>query len=142
MISALYEWLTDLGTTLFKNYDLLWDTLDIVLVAWAVYWLLMRIRGTRAAQMTLGLLILVLIWRLSDLLELATVGFLLDAFIAWGVLILIVIFQADIRRALTRVGSGLFSSGRSQGARTVEEVVRACQALAQPRVGALIAIER
>ncbi len=142
MIPALYDWLIDLGTTLFENYHLLWDTLDIVLVACAVYWLLMRIRGTRAAQMTLGLLILVLIWRLSDLLELATVGFLLDSFIAWGVLILIVIFQADIRRALTRVGSGLFSSGRSQGARTVEEVVRACQALAQRRVGALIAIER
>ena len=78
----------------------------------------------------------------TDLLELATLGFLLDNFMVWGALILIVIFQADIRRALTRVGSGLFSSGRSQGARAIEEVVRACQALAQRRVGALLAIER
>jgi uncharacterized protein (TIGR00159 family) len=142
LIAALHEWVTVLGTTLFENYHWLWDTLDILVVACAVYWLLMRIRGTRAAQMTLGLLILVLIWRLSDLLQLATLGFLLNNFMVWGFLILIVIFQADIRRALTRVGSGLFSSGRSQGARAIEEVVRACQALAQRRVGALLAIER
>jgi uncharacterized protein (TIGR00159 family) len=133
---------TDLGTTLFENYHWLWDTLDIFLVACAVYWLLMRIRGTRAAQMTLGLLILVLIWRLSDLLELATLGFLLNNFLSSGLLILIVIFQADIRRALTRVGRGIFSTSRSQGARAIEEIVRACQALAQRRVGALLAIER
>ena len=139
---ALFEWLTDLWTSLSENFHPLWDTLDIFVVACAVYWLLMRIRGTRAAQMTLGLLILVLIWRLSDFLELATLGFLLDNFLGSGLLILIVIFQSDIRRALTRVGGGLFSSARSQKARSIEEIVRACPALAQRRVGALLAIER
>ena len=142
MTEALFEWLTDLWTSLSENYHLVWDTLDIFVVACAVYWLLMRIKGTRAAQMTLGLLILVLIWRLSDLLELATLGFLLDNFLSSGLLILIVIFQSDIRRALTRVGRGLFASGRRQEARSIEEIVRACQALAQRRVGALVAIER
>ncbi len=142
MTEALFEWLTDLWTSLSENFHPVWDTLDIFLVACAVYWLLMRIRGTRAAQMTLGLLFLVLIWRLSDLFELATLGFLLDRFWTSGLLILIVIFQSDIRRALTRVGGGLFATGRSQGARSIEEIVRACQALAQRRVGALLAIER
>ncbi len=56
--------------------------------------------------------------------------------------ILIVIFQADIRRALTRVGGGLFSSGRSQGVHSIEEIVRASQALGQRRVGSLVVIER
>ncbi len=142
MTEALFEWLTDLWKSLSENFHPVWDTLDIIVVSFAVYWLLMRIRGTRAAQMTLGLLILVLIWRLSDLFELATVGFLLDRFWTSGLIILIIIFQSDIRRALTRVGGGLFSSGRSQGARSIEEVVRACQALAQRRVGALLVIER
>ncbi len=142
MIPLVYAWLTERWETFAENFQPLRDSLDILVVAWCVYWLLMRIRGTRAAQMALGLLILVLAWRLSDLLELATVSFLLDNFLSSGLLILIVIFQADIRRALTRVGRGLFSSTRTQAAHSIEEIVRACQALAQRRVGALVAIER
>jgi len=138
----VYTWLLERWETFAENFQPLRDSLDILVVAWCVYWLLMRIKGTRAAQMALGLLILVLAWRLSDLLELATVSFLLDNFLSSGLLILIVIFQADIRRALTRVGRGLFTQARMQEAHTIEEIVRACQALAQRRVGALVAIER
>jgi diadenylate cyclase len=142
VIPLVYAWLIERWETFAENFQPLRDSLDILVVAWCVYWLLMRIKGTRAAQMALGLLILVLAWRLSDLLELATVSFLLDNFLSSGLLILIVIFQADIRRALTRVGRGLFASTRTQEAHTIEEIVRACQALAQRRVGALVAIER
>ena len=142
MTWLVYTWLLDRWETFAENFQPLRDSLDILVVAWCVYWLLMRIKGTRAAQMALGLLILVLAWRLSDLLELATVSFLLDNFLSSGLLILIVIFQADVRRALTRVGRGLFTQARMQEAHTVEEIVRACQALAQRRVGALVAIER
>ena len=142
MTWLVYTWLLDRWETFAENFQPLRDSLDILVVAWCVYWLLMRIKGTRAAQMALGLLILVLAWRLSDLLELATVSFLLDNFLSSGLLILIVIFQADVRRALTRVGRGLFASTRTQAAHTIEEIVRACQALAQRRVGALVAIER
>jgi uncharacterized protein (TIGR00159 family) len=138
----VYSWLLERWETFAENFQPLRDSLDILVVAWCVYWLLMRIKGTRAAQMALGLLILVLAWRLSDLVELATVSFLLDNFLSSGLLILIVIFQADVRRALTRVGRGLFAPARLQEAHTIEEIVRACQALAQRRVGALIAIER
>ncbi len=142
MTWLVYSWLLDRWETFAENFQPLRDSLDILVVAWCVYWLLMRIKGTRAAQMALGLLILVLGWRLSDLLELATVSFLLDNFLSSGLLILIVIFQADVRRALTRVGRGLFAPARMQEAHTIEEIVRACQALAQRRVGALVAIER
>jgi uncharacterized protein (TIGR00159 family) len=142
MVEWLYAWLSDLGGTLAENYHPIWDTLDILVVACVVYWLLLLIKGTRAAQMTLGLLVLVLAWLLSEQLELATLGFLLDNFLSWGVLIVIVIFQADIRRALLRMGRGLFQGGPRQEAQVLEEVVRACQALAQRRVGSLVVIER
>jgi diadenylate cyclase len=142
VIPVVYAWLLDRWQTFAENFQPLRDTIDILAVAWVVYWLLMRIKGTRAAQMALGLLILVLAWRLASLLELATLSFLLDNFLSSGLLILIVIFQSDIRRALTRVGRGVFGSTRTQEAHTIEEIVRACQALAQRRVGALVAIER
>jgi len=142
MIEALFTWLRLLWTTLSENYHPIWDTLDILLVAVAVYWLLLLIKGTRAAQMTLGLLVLVLLWLTIEWLQLPTMGLLLDNFFTWGVLIVIIIFQADIRRALTRVGKGFFTAGLRQKVQSVEEIVRACQSLAQRRVGALIVIER
>ncbi len=142
LIEAIYAWLIDLATTLQENFRFPWDLLDILLMSFAIYWVLLLIRGTRAAQMTLGLLILVLAWLLSQQLQLATLGFILDNFLSGIVLIVIVIFQADIRRALTRVGRGLFTSAPRQEAHAIEEVVRASQALAQRRVGALIVVER
>jgi uncharacterized protein (TIGR00159 family) len=142
VIEWIWGWLVEIWRTVSETYHWLWDTLDILLVACAIYWLLLLIRGTRAAQMSLGLLVLALVWILSDQLELATLGFLLDNFLSWAVLIVIVIFQADIRRALTRVGRGLFRNSRRAGVEVIEEVVRACQSLSQRRVGALIVLER
>lgn len=142
MVPHIYAWLADLWTTLWENFDVWRDSADIVVVAFCIYWLLMRIKGTRAAQMALGLLMLVLVWRLSDLFGLATLGFLLDRFLSSGLLILIVIFQADIRRALSRMGRGLFSAARTEDPHTIEEIVRACQVLVQRRTGALLALER
>ena len=153
MIEQIYNWLTEqwhlvlewlplVWATLSENFHPIWDTLDILIVWAAVYWLFLLIKGTRAEQMTLGLLILVMAWLLSEQLELGTVSFLLDHFLTWGVLIVIVIFQHDIRRGLTRVGRGLFTGASRQNPVAIEEVVRACQALAQRRVGALIIIER
>ena len=142
MIEAIFAWVIDLWTTLSENYQGFRDTLDIFLMACAVYWVLLLIRGTRAAQMTLGLLILMLVYLLSQQLQLAALGFILDNFLQGIVLIVIVIFQADIRRALTRVGRGVFTSAPRQEVHAIEEVVRACQALAQRRVGALVVIER
>lgn len=142
MIEWLFAWVVEIWATLSDNYHWFWDTLDILLVACGIYWLLLLIRGTRAAQMSLGLLLLVMVWILSEQLQLATLGFLLDNFLSWGVLIVIVIFQADIRRGLTRVGRGLFRGPSRQKTQMAEEVVRACQSLAQRRVGALVVLER
>lgn len=141
MIPVIYEWVVELWTTLVAKFH--WnDLVDILLMSFAAYWLLLLIRGTRAAQMVLGLLILVLVWLLSRQLDLRVTGFILDGFAPVLALILVVIFQADIRRALTRVGRGLFTGAPRQEAHAVEEIVRACQSLAQRRVGALVVVER
>jgi len=141
MTQAIWEWITHLGSTLWENFQWL-DGIDILLVASAVYWILKLLRGTRGAQMMLGILILVFAWLISGQLHLATVGFILDNFLQGLFVIVIVIFQRDIRRALTRVGRGFLAGAVRQEAFAIEEIVRACQALAQRRVGALIVIER
>jgi uncharacterized protein (TIGR00159 family) len=80
---------------------------------------------------------------LSDVFQLVTLRLILDNFLSYGVLIIIVLFQGDIRRALARVGRGFFPSvSARQESQIVEEVVRAAQALSQKRVGALIVLER
>jgi len=142
MIDTVREWAIESFSTLSENFDPVRDTIDIGIVAFAVYWLLILIKGTRAEQMVAGLLIVVFFWLISVQAELATVSFILDNFLSWGVLIVIVIFQRDIRNVLTRVGLGVFASNTGHGVQAIEEIVRACQALAQRRVGALLVIQR
>jgi uncharacterized protein (TIGR00159 family) len=126
-----------------SNFDPVVDTIDVLLVAFAIYWLLLLIRGTRAVQILIGLLLLMGAFAASQVFQLATVNFILNNFLSSAVLIIIVLFQADIRRALARVGRGVFpTAGDGQEAQVVEEIVRAAQTLAQKRVGALIVLGR
>jgi uncharacterized protein (TIGR00159 family) len=135
--------LQELWEFLRTNYDPIWDTVDIVLVYVGVYWLLLLIKGTRAVQMLIGLVALIAVRLLSGLLQLPTTSWILDWLLAPAVVIIVVLFAADIRRALARVGLGVFPRlAQRQEARVVEEIVRAAQALAQKRVGALIVVER
>ncbi len=144
MIEHLWRFLvTDVWGFFATNFDPIKDTIDILVVALGVYWLLLLIKGTRAVQILVGLLLLLAASVLSQLLQLSTVGWILDHFLASAVLIVIVLFQHDIRRALARVGRGVFPSvSRRQESQILEEVVRAAQTLAQKRVGALIVLER
>jgi uncharacterized protein (TIGR00159 family) len=125
------------------NYDPVRDTIDIALVFFAVYWLLLLIKGTRAVQILAGLMALIAARLISELFQLMTLTWILDAFFFWGWVIIIVVFQADIRRILARVGRGFFPQlSELQESHILEEIVRASQALAQKRVGALIVLER
>ncbi len=119
------------------------DVVDIVLVACVIYWLLMLIRGTRAIQIILGLLLLITASLASQLFQLSTMNWILENFLGSAVLIIIVLFQHDIRRALARVGGGFFPSvSAREESQILEEVVQATKALSQKRVGALIVLER
>jgi uncharacterized protein (TIGR00159 family) len=143
MIEALWALLLELWNYLAVNFDPIRDTLDIALVALGIYWLLLLIRGTRAVQILVGLIVLMAASAASEYFELVTLRLILEYFLSSAVLIIIVLFQHDIRRALARVGRGFFPSvSAEQESQILEDVVRAAQTLAQKRVGALIVLER
>ena len=143
MIGYLADFVVGLWQQLAVDFDPLRDVVDILLVTAGIYWVLLLLRGTRAIQILVGLIVLMALSMASQTFELATVGLILEYFLSSAVLIIIVLFQHDIRRALARVGRGFFPSvSAQQESQIVEEVVRTAQVLAQKRVGALIVLER
>ncbi|MDG2049538.1 MAG: diadenylate cyclase CdaA [Myxococcota bacterium] len=143
MIKALWQFLGGLSDFFWSNFDPWRDTVDILLVTAGIYWLLLLIRGTRAVQILVGLVVLIGLSLASELFQFAAVGLILENFLSSAVLIIIVLFQHDIRRALARVGRGFFPSvSAQQESQILEEVVRGAQTLAGRRVGALIVLER
>jgi diadenylate cyclase len=120
------------------------DVLDIGIVAAILYWTLALIRGTRAMQMAIGLGLVFVVHQVARAAGLFTIWTILDTLLTYIVLIIVILFQNDIRRALMRVGSRpLLKSQRTEReTRVIEEVSKAAGALAQKRIGALIAFER
>jgi uncharacterized protein (TIGR00159 family) len=117
---------------------------DIAIVYYVVYRCLRLLRGTRAAQMLLGLVLVGGGIYAAKLLELTTLSWLLDRLLSFSIIFFIVIFQHDIRRVLMRVGQGLWLTSRATSERSTvfEEVIHAAERLAHLRIGALIVIER
>src|SRR3954453_14900705 len=116
---------------------------DVALVYYLIYRLLLTIRGTRAAQMIVGIVLIGAAFFVAERLELTTVSWLLDNFISYFIILIIVVFQQDIRRALGRIGSNVLPFGRRQeGTHTVDEVVDAVAQLPRARMGAIIVFER
>ena len=143
MIEWLWELLQELREYLGANFDPIRDTIDVLIVAFAIYWLLLLIRGTRAIQIVVGLIVLFAANLVSMVFQLVTVRLILDSFIPYAVLIIVILFQNDIRRALARVGRGFFRSvSAAQESQVVEKIVRAAQILSQRRLGALLVLER
>lgn len=123
------------------------DVLDVGIITFLVYRALQIVRGSRAMQMIIGLAVILVAYVLSRALGLLTLNWILDNFLASIILVIIVIFQSDIRRALTQVGTApLFGSAERVVQRSedivVEEVPQAVMALTARHVGALIVIER
>ena len=120
------------------------DLLDIILMSVILYRVLLIIKGTRAAQMLIGLGVLLFASLLSKYLELYTVDWLIQSFWAQIVLALIIIFQPEIRRALAQMGETQFlhTLTSAEELRSLEEIVKATIALSNRKIGALIAIER
>lgn len=119
------------------------DALDILVVAFLVYRVLLIIKGTRAIQVLLGLVALVVLYVVARLLQLETVTWLLNEFSLYLVLAVIILFQEDIRRGLARVGDPWF--GRTSGDTReglYQQIARACFRLADQGKGALMVVER
>jgi diadenylate cyclase len=117
---------------------------DILVVAYLIYRVLLLIRGTRAQQVLVGLALIAGGFFASKVFGLRTLSWILDNFISSFLLIVIVVFQHDIRRGLSRFGKRpLFGSvGYGQGAYLVDELTRAAETMAQDKIGAIILVER
>ncbi|HVJ22194.1 MAG TPA: diadenylate cyclase CdaA [Polyangiaceae bacterium] len=125
-------------------FQLLRDALDIFIVYYLVYRALLVLRGTRAMQVGVGLGMVFVLYVVAQLLELVTVLSIMGALISSMILIIVVVFQSDIRRGLQRVGSrAWFSSfARAQESKVIDEIVEAATELARHRIGALITFEQ
>lgn len=124
-------------------HDTVVALIDILIVYYAIYRILLLIKGTRAAQMVIGLVLIGAGFFAAKQFELATVSWLLDNLINYFIIIIIVVFQNDIRRGLHRMGQNLFAFGRTyEETHVFEEVIRAVEQLAKARIGALIVFER
>lgn len=122
------------------------DVLDFLLVGALVYRILTLFRGTRAVQITVGVGVLAGVTVVARLLELPTLGWLLEQFWSFWVVVLVVMFQPELRRALAWVGEGTLLrrllGDSAERAQVVDEVVRALETLAARRIGALVVLER
>jgi diadenylate cyclase len=117
------------------------DGLDILIVAYVIYRLALLIRGTRTMQMVVGLGILAGAFVTSQMVGLFTLNWLLNNFLGSLIVILVVIFQADIRRALTGVGARSFLTARLNVSDVAEELVKSAEWLSARRIGGLIVVE-
>lgn len=120
------------------------DVFDVFVVYYVFYRLLLVLKGTRAMQVGLGLGIVFLLYVVAQLLQLVTVLTITGALIQSIILVVVVVFANDIRRALERVGSRAWFGGwaRAQETRVIDEVVEAATELARHRTGALITFEQ
>ena len=118
------------------------DIIDIAIVTFLIYRVLLIIRGTRAAQMLAGIGIIIVVYFLARWAELMTLYWLLNTFLSSIFLIIIIIFQRDIRRALTQVGQTPFTKTYEETLHSMDEVVGAATYMARKNTGALIILER
>ncbi|MEA2109136.1 MAG: diadenylate cyclase CdaA [Pseudomonadota bacterium] len=124
-------------------YNLRWqDILDILVVAFLVYHVLVIIRGTRAFQILLGLFLVFVIYEVSLYLGFYTLNWVLNGFLSSIILIIIVLFQNEIRRALAKFGKTSFAINSSEKQQYLDKIVKACATMSLKRIGALIVFVR
>lgn len=118
------------------------DWLDIALVSFLVYQILQLVRGSRAMAIITGLGILSFLFFFAREVGLYTLTWILQYIFSSIVVLIVVIFQSDIRQALGEMGAHRLFRRKALQSSSVEEVVKACVEMARQRVGALIVIER
>lgn len=139
--------------SLFSNIGLA-DVVDILIVAFLIYEVILLVRHTRAQQLAYGILLLLAVWILSLAANLRALQVILQGIMSFGIVVVAIIFQPELRRALEQVGgvnsafSRLFRQrGVDEGLRTLWEtaIVAVCDAaerMGEEKVGALIVLER
>jgi diadenylate cyclase len=123
------------------------NTVDILLVWYVIYKIIMIIRGTKAVQLLKGIFVILFVRIISEVFHFQTLFMITEQIILWGFLAIIIIFQPELRRALEQIGRGKFFSRsglreEDSQERTVEAIIKAVDYMAKRRIGALISVER
>lgn len=124
------------------------DAIDILIIAVLIYKLFLLTRETRAYQVLKGVGLLFIAALLSDIFQLSTLGWLLNSVLSSGIIVIVVLFQPEIRRTLEHIGRGKLLSGdlfgrmQTESSQVVREIHSAVMHLAKRHVGALIVIEQ
>jgi uncharacterized protein (TIGR00159 family) len=128
--------------------------LDILLVAVLLYYIYKLLKGTVAINIFIGIALIVLIWKITQALQMEMLSGLLGALISLGAIALLIVFQPEVRKFLLMLGSTnitnkktflkqiKFLSSEIQTETDVESIVNACESLAYTNTGALIVLER
>ncbi|HEY6874411.1 MAG TPA: diadenylate cyclase CdaA [Geobacteraceae bacterium] len=127
-----------------QNIGWLLDLLDIVLVAFIIYRVIALLKGTLTTRFILSFALMLLVFLLSRFAGLRTVTWLADNFFGSLIVILVVVFQHDIRRAFvtTRRNRSGTDQGQDEACQVIEELASAAEALALKKIGALVVFER
>ena len=129
----------------FMLWSIINPVLEILLLSFVFYRILLFFQGTRAFQVLRGMTYLLIAFLLSQLLGFDTLNWLLEKFFAISILAFVIIFQQEIRQGLARLGQGqLFSIflEESEVIAVIDEIIEACFSLSEKRTGCLMAIER
>ncbi|MDL2248558.1 diadenylate cyclase CdaA [Tyzzerella sp. OttesenSCG-928-J15] len=125
------------------------DIVDILIVAYFIYKIILWIKETRAWSLFKGIILVLLISSLSFMFGFTTISWIVKTAINTGILAIIILFQPELRKALEQLGKGGFalsflndSTGSTIESDTVDEIIKAVYAMAKVRTGALILVER
>ncbi len=130
------------------------DVLDIVLVAVLLYYVYKLLKGTVAINIFIGIALVVLIWKITQALQMEMLSGLLGALISLGAIAVLIVFQPEVRKFLLMIGSTNFTSKRNflkqikflkteiHTNMDVESIVSACEAMSATKTGMLIVLER
>lgn len=128
----------------FNNLDIRWqDFADIAVLSYVIYRILLMLRGTRTIQILGGLLLVAVFFYAVDILKMIGSAFVLRNVFSSIVIVLVILFQADIRNALAQIGTKTLFAGAKlrQSADLIEKVYSVCEYFAKSRIGALIVLE-
>ncbi|MEK1481149.1 TIGR00159 family protein [Limosilactobacillus fermentum] len=121
------------------------NLIDILVIWFLIYELMVLVRGTRAVQLFKGIIIIIVVKLISWYIGLTTVSWVMDQIINWGVIAMVVIFQPEIRRGLEHLGRGtMFTRNKTENEEEealITQLDQAIQYMSKRRIGALIAIE-
>lgn len=120
------------------------DVIDIALVSVAIYYVLVWFKGSRALQLLKGLAFLMLIYTISRVSHLNTIEWLMTQLATIMAILIIVVFQPELRRGLERLGRNflILAPDKTADLSIISQIVNAVERLAKYKTGALIAIER